>query len=92
MYNLLYYQVITQVSCGLTHAERNAVIGRAILNDITSTTTSEIILRSVITYFRDSKLYNSDDASSSSTNHARIRSHVIEQQVNFFFFFLIEIE
>ncbi|XP_031787991.1 E3 ubiquitin-protein ligase Ubr3 isoform X1 [Nasonia vitripennis] len=82
LYNLLYYQVVVQISCGLTQAERNAIIGRGMLNDQSSPTTSETILRTVITYFRDSKLYQNDDATStSSTNHARIRSHVIEQQI-----------
>ncbi|XP_011496807.1 PREDICTED: E3 ubiquitin-protein ligase UBR3 [Ceratosolen solmsi marchali] len=82
LYNLLYYQVVLQISCGLTQAERSAIIGRGMLNDRSCPTTSEAILRTVITYFRDSELYHNDDATSTSaTNHAKIRSHVIEQQI-----------
>ncbi|XP_058794286.1 E3 ubiquitin-protein ligase Ubr3 isoform X2 [Phymastichus coffea] len=81
LYNLLYYQIIVQISCGLTQAERNAVIGRSMLDDQTFAPTSEAILRTVIVYFRDTALYCNDDNASSSTSHARIRSHVIEQQI-----------
>ncbi|XP_014216341.1 E3 ubiquitin-protein ligase Ubr3 [Copidosoma floridanum] len=81
MYNLLYYQIVIQVSCELTQAQRNAVIGRGILSDSSSPITSETVLRSVIAYFRDSKLYNNDDIPASSINYARIRSQMIEQLI-----------
>ncbi|XP_023317565.1 E3 ubiquitin-protein ligase Ubr3 isoform X3 [Trichogramma pretiosum] len=82
LYNLLYYQVLLQVSCGLTPAERNAIIGRSMLSDKTSPATSENTLRTVISYFRDSELYRNDDLTPTSpASHARIRGHVIEQQI-----------
>lgn len=81
LYNLLYYQIIVQISCGLTQAERNAVIGRSMLDDQSTAPTSEAILRTVITHFRGSALYCNDDNAGSSSSHGRIRSHVIEQQV-----------
>lgn len=74
---------MVQISCSLTQGERCAVIGRGIFSDQSNSNTSEAVLRTVINYFRDSELYYNDDVMSSPTNHARIRSQLIEQQVIF---------
>ncbi|KAJ8687402.1 hypothetical protein QAD02_023196 [Eretmocerus hayati] len=82
LYNLLFYQVVTQITCGLSQAERNAIIGRGMLDDKSGPVSSEAILRTVITYFRESKLYTIDDtASASPSNLAKIKSHAIDQQI-----------
>lgn len=84
LYNLLYYQVLVQISCNLTQGERSAVIGRGIICDQSNSSTSEAVLRTVINFFRDSELYYNDDVTSSPTNHARIRTQLIEKEVTFF--------
>ncbi|XP_076675053.1 ubr3 ubiquitin ligase isoform X2 [Andrena cerasifolii] len=83
IYNLLYYQVILQISCGLTKAERETILRRECLER--SPTSSEAILYRIIKLFNDSPLYRSDDtykpSTSSSTPYARVRMHNIEQQI-----------
>lgn len=81
LYNLLYYQVLVQISCNLSQGERSDIIGRGILCDQSNPSNSEAWLRTVINFFRDTELYYNDDITSSPTNHARIRSQLLEQQV-----------
>ncbi|XP_076228505.1 ubr3 ubiquitin ligase isoform X4 [Nomia melanderi] len=89
MYNLLYYQVLLQISCGLTQAERNSILRRDQCIDRTPVS-SETILYRIIEHFNDSPLYHrSDDvaykpSTSSSTPYARflfLKMHNIEQQI-----------
>ncbi|XP_076160459.1 ubr3 ubiquitin ligase isoform X2 [Ptiloglossa arizonensis] len=85
IYNLLYYQVILQISCSLTQAERNTIMKRIQCRDRTPMS-SETILSRLIEYFNESALYRSDDivynpSTSSSTPYARVKMHSIEQQI-----------
>ncbi|XP_053987373.1 E3 ubiquitin-protein ligase Ubr3 [Hylaeus volcanicus] len=85
MYNLLYYQVILQISCGFTPAERNTILRRAQYGERPSTS-SEIILSRIIEYFNKSELYRTEDgtykpSTSSSTSYATIKMHIIEKQI-----------
>ncbi|XP_014472841.1 PREDICTED: E3 ubiquitin-protein ligase UBR3 isoform X2 [Dinoponera quadriceps] len=96
IYNLLYYQVILQISCKFTQAERNTIVKRSRCGSATS---SEAILAKIIECFEDSDLYtdedselysddseiSSDDAckpsTSSTVSYARVKTHCVEQQI-----------
>ncbi|XP_070516369.1 E3 ubiquitin-protein ligase Ubr3 isoform X1 [Cardiocondyla obscurior] len=82
LYNLLYYQVILQISCNFSRAERNTILKRRCS---CATTPSETILAEVIEYFNESGLYpgTDDDKPSTSTSptYARVKSHCVEQQI-----------
>ncbi|XP_043683976.1 E3 ubiquitin-protein ligase Ubr3 isoform X1 [Vespula pensylvanica] len=85
IYNLLYYQVIVQISCDLLQAERNTILRRGQCGECTATSL-EIILCRVIEYFSDSDLYRTDEAihkpsTSSSVSYARVKTHWIERQI-----------
>ncbi|XP_076285643.1 ubr3 ubiquitin ligase isoform X1 [Lasioglossum baleicum] len=84
LYNLLYYQVVLQISCGLTQAERNAILRRDPGMD-RGPMSSDTILYRIIEYFDNSELYCSDDmykpSTSSSTSYTRMKMHNIEQQI-----------
>lgn len=81
LYNLLYYQVILQISCDLTHAERITILRRG----PRSRMSTDAILYRIIEYFNDSRLYCSDDAykpsTSTSTSFTRVKMRNIEQQI-----------
>lgn len=97
IYNLLYYQVILQISCNFSRAERNTIIMRSCFG----LDPSETILGRIIEYFDESELYSddsepfsdddselfSDDAckpsTSSSASYARVDARCIEQRVRF---------
>nr|XP_034188211.1 E3 ubiquitin-protein ligase Ubr3 isoform X2 [Osmia lignaria] len=84
IYNLLYYQVIVQISCGLTQAQRNTILRREYVER--APMSSETMLYRIIQYFNDSPLYRSDDivykpSTSSSNSYAGIKMHSIEQQI-----------
>lgn len=82
LYNLLYYQVILQISCNFSRAERNTILKRRYN---CATTPSETILAQIIEYFSDSGLYSGTDddkpSTSSSPTYAKVKTHCIEQQV-----------
>ena len=85
IYNLLYYQVIVQISCGLTQAERNSFLRRECVER--GSMSSETILCKIIEYFSNSPLYHTDTvlydpSTSSCTPYARDKMHSIEQQVD----------
>ena len=94
VYNLLYYQVVVQISCSLSQAERSAILGRARVCEHDSSSL-ETIMSTIIGYFNDSKLYGNDPATSdapvrrtvsstSATIHfARVKIQTLEQQVGF---------
>ncbi|XP_012142217.1 ubr3 ubiquitin ligase isoform X3 [Megachile rotundata] len=84
IYNLLYYQVIVQISCGLTQAQRNTILRREYVER--APMSSETILYRIIEHFNDSPLYRSDDimyqpSTSTSNFYAIIKMHSIEQQI-----------
>ncbi|KAK9296366.1 hypothetical protein QLX08_009590 [Tetragonisca angustula] len=86
IYNLLYYQVIVQISCGLTQAERNSFLRRECVER--GSMSSETILCKIIEYFSNSPLYHTDTvlydpSTSSCTPYARDKMHSIEQQIQF---------
>lgn len=82
LYNLLYYQVILQISCNFSRAERNMILKRRCS---CATTPSETILADIIEYFSESGLYPGTDddkpSTSASPTYARVKSHCIERQV-----------
>lgn len=84
LYNLLYYQVLVQISCNLTRAERNAILERPLVIDLPVPQTSESILRTVITYFLDNALYRNDIGANLSDAPISVQSlsHDIEIQVH----------
>lgn len=82
LYNLLYHQVILQVSCNFSRAERNTILKR---RHNRATTHSETILAEIIEYFSESGLYGTDDdkpSTSASPTYARVKLHCVEQQVH----------
>ncbi|XP_017880886.1 E3 ubiquitin-protein ligase Ubr3 isoform X2 [Ceratina calcarata] len=87
IFNLLYYQVIVQISCGFSEAERNSFLRRECSRDSEhEPVTSETILSRIIEYFNDSPLYHLghvlyDASTSSCTPYARDKMHSIEQQI-----------
>ncbi|KAL6258401.1 hypothetical protein P5V15_010359 [Pogonomyrmex californicus] len=82
LYNLLYYQVILQISCNLSQTERNTILKRRCS---CTTTPSETILAGIIEYFGESGLYTGADddkpSTSSSPTYARVKTHGVEQQI-----------
>ncbi|EGI67359.1 E3 ubiquitin-protein ligase UBR3 [Acromyrmex echinatior] len=82
LYNLLYYQVILQVSCNFSREERNMILKKRCS---CATTPSETILAEIIEYFSESGLYPGTDdnkpSTSTSPTYARVKSHCIEQQI-----------
>ncbi|CAK9812220.1 E3 ubiquitin-protein ligase UBR3 [Anthophora quadrimaculata] len=81
IFNLLYYQVIVQISCGLTQAERNAFLRRECLEP--NFMSSETILYRIIEYFKDSGLYRSDDVlyNPSTSSYSILEMDSIEDQI-----------
>lgn len=84
----MYYQVIIQISGGLTQAERNTFLGDTFLRECIERgpISSETIFCKIIEYFNNSPLYHSDTvlydpSTSSCTPYARDKMHSIEQQV-----------
>ncbi|XP_012275050.1 E3 ubiquitin-protein ligase Ubr3 isoform X2 [Orussus abietinus] len=85
VYNLLYYQVIVQVSYSLSEAERNTILRRR-KNCDPAQTSSEAILHTVIGYMNQSELYHNDDvvyrpSTSSTVHYARFKTQTIEQEI-----------
>ncbi|CAL7947523.1 unnamed protein product [Xylocopa violacea] len=85
IYNLLYYQVIVQISCTFTEAERNSFLRREYVKP-SGSMCSETILCRIIEYFNNSPLYRIgyvlyDASTSSCTPYARNKKHSIEQQI-----------
>ncbi|KMQ97669.1 e3 ubiquitin-protein ligase ubr3 [Lasius niger] len=82
LYNLLYYQVILQISCNFSRAERNTILKRRCN---CAATPSETILAEIIEYFSESGLYSGPDddkpSTSSSPTYARVKTHCVEQQI-----------
>jgi len=83
LYNLLYYQVILQISCNFSKAERSTILKR---RHNCAATSSETILAEIIEYFGDSGFYCSTDddkpSTSSSPSYSRVETHCVEQQVS----------
>ncbi|KAG7208964.1 hypothetical protein KM043_015133 [Ampulex compressa] len=85
VYNLLYYQVILQISCGFSQAERNTILRRGECGDRAAISSDNILCR-VVEYFAESELYHREDlvhkpSISSSTSYARVKTYCIEQQI-----------
>nr|XP_033321626.1 E3 ubiquitin-protein ligase Ubr3 isoform X1 [Megalopta genalis] len=81
LYNLLYYQVVLQISCGLSPAGRNAILRRDQTLDRNSTSLENILYR-VIEYFNGTLLYGSDHVHKPLTPACvRVNMHKIEQQI-----------
>ncbi|XP_072747592.1 E3 ubiquitin-protein ligase Ubr3 isoform X3 [Anoplolepis gracilipes] len=82
LYNLLYYQVIIQISCNFSQAERNTILKRKYS---CATTPSETILAEIIENFNESGLYSDTDddepSTSSSPTYAKVKTHCVEQQI-----------
>lgn len=82
LYNLLYYQVILQISCNFSRAERNTILKR---RRSCAATSSEAALAEIIEFFRDSGLYSGTDddkpSTSASPSYVRVKTHCLEQQV-----------
>ncbi|XP_026827990.1 E3 ubiquitin-protein ligase Ubr3 isoform X2 [Ooceraea biroi] len=80
LYNLLYYQVILQISCKFSRAERNTILSR---KRNRTATASETALAEIIEYFDASGLYRStdDDEPSTSSSPPRVKTHAIEKQI-----------
>ncbi|XP_043254590.1 E3 ubiquitin-protein ligase Ubr3 [Colletes gigas] len=74
IYNLLYYQIMLQISCGFTQTDRNAIMRRIKCNDLMP---SETILCRIIEYFDESALYRSDDVAP----YVRDNMDIIEMQI-----------
>ncbi|KOC63815.1 E3 ubiquitin-protein ligase UBR3 [Habropoda laboriosa] len=88
LFNLLYYQVIVQISCGLTQAERNALLRRECrFHPIhvfePNFMSSETILYRIIEYFKDSALYRSDDVlyNPSTSSYSILEMDSIDDQI-----------
>ncbi|XP_015603280.1 E3 ubiquitin-protein ligase Ubr3 isoform X2 [Cephus cinctus] len=84
VYNLLYYQVIVQVSCSMTQAERNSILRRGKTGD-RNPKSLEAVLHNVISYLSESNLYSNTNifgspSTSSSTYCFRVKTR-IEQQI-----------
>lgn len=77
VYNLLYYQVVAQVSCGLTGAERTSACEQATGTHIDSLSAALVLLNEVL---GQTDLYVEDDGA--STSHApQVSMLSLEQQV-----------
>ncbi|XP_011691605.1 PREDICTED: E3 ubiquitin-protein ligase UBR3 isoform X2 [Wasmannia auropunctata] len=81
LYNLLYYQVILQISCNSSRTERNTILKKK----CSCATTPSTILAEIIEYFSESGLYSGTDddkpSTSTSPTYVRVKSHYIEQQI-----------
>ncbi|XP_020290278.1 E3 ubiquitin-protein ligase UBR3 isoform X2 [Pseudomyrmex gracilis] len=82
LYNLLYYQVILQISCNFSRAERNTILKR---RRSCAATSSETALAEIIEFFKDSGLYSGTDdekpSTSASPSYVRVKTHCLEQQI-----------
>lgn len=79
MYNLLYYQVVTQVSCGLTAAEREMAAENAASGPIDNLCST---LAHINETLGPTDLYMEDDGASTS-QMPRLNLVALEQQVNY---------
>lgn len=83
MYNLLYYQVVTQISCGLTAAERTRATeeaGSGMIDNLCGT------LALINECLGQTDLYMEDDGPSTS-RAPRLNLVSLEQQVRYFTLF-----
>lgn len=80
VYNLLYYQVVAQVSCGLTGAERARAASGATQGQITSLCDSLNLINECL---GQTDLYMEDD-SASCGGKTQVNILALEQQVSQF--------
>ncbi|XP_066595206.1 E3 ubiquitin-protein ligase Ubr3 [Prorops nasuta] len=83
LFNLLYYQVIVQISCTFSTAERNTLLKRC---EDGSATSWESIIAKVISHFNDTELYSTEEttreaSTSSSVTYKWVKTFPIEQQI-----------
>lgn len=75
IYNLLYYQVVLQISCNLSQAERSALLTKTLIGKVAIGKhvphSLETTLGIVIGYFNNSKIYG-DESSTSESSARRI--------------------
>lgn len=85
IYNLLYYQVIVQISCGLNQDDRSSLLDRMQPTYSRSLPFQNILSR-VVEYFKYSKLYRFEDycKPSTSTSKSTLNPNQIELQVGGF--------
>ena len=78
VYNLLYYQVVMQISCGLTAAERAKACEGASIGHINSLNAAFALINESL---GTSDLYMDDDHSDATQEH-HVNMIALEQQVN----------
>lgn len=79
VYNLLYYQVVTQVSIGLTGAERSKACSSASSGQIENLSDALALINETL---GQTDLYMEDDEAGASHN-AQVNMVALEQQVCF---------
>lgn len=77
VYNLLYYQVVLQISCNLSQVERSALLRKSTICNHDSHSL-ETTLSTVIGYFKDSKIYGDDPSTSESSGRRTVSSTNIQ--------------
>lgn len=80
VYNLLYYQIVAQVSCGLTSAERERVAADAKTGGIKNLSDALNLINECL---GQTDLYMEDD---STTGKPEVNILALEQQVNYILF------
>lgn len=78
VYNLLYYQVVAQVSCGLSRGERAKACELSISTHIDSLSAALVLINEVL---GQTELYI-DDEGTSSSHVPQFNILALEQQVN----------
>lgn len=81
VYNLLYYQVVTQVSFGLTNAERMRAAN--LNNEGESIKNLSDALGLINSCLGDTEFYMEDDSSGESSTKPQVNIVALEQQVSF---------
>lgn len=82
MYNLLYYQVVTQVSCGLTSAERTIASQGVTPGQVGSLSSALALINDCL---GQTDLYMEDDGAGCSPA-LTVNMVALEQQVNCYLF------
>lgn len=78
VYNLLYYQVVAQVSCGLSRAERAKACELSNSTHIDSLSSALVLINEV---FGQTDLYIDDDDGASTSQVPQFNILALEQQV-----------
>lgn len=81
LYNLLYYQVVAQLSCSMSSAERAQVLAR--VSESCDVRTLSDALSLVVETLGRSELYIEDDGASCD-QQIKLNMNALEQQVSYF--------